>query len=284
MAAIPFFAWHSPRAAGWAAMTPPAIGIMPGRALTGAAWMPGATAFGAGLTPGEQCRAAIDRAERTYRLPAHLLAAIGRVESGRRSPGGGIDPWPYSIDVEGADTVFETKAAAVTAVQGLLAGGARSIDVGCMQVNLMYHPDAFASLQEAFDPWRNADYAARFLVQLRAQTGSWEAATASYHSANPELGGPYAAKVQIALADEAGRRPAGETPSIFAAAFAPSSQSPAQSHSQSTSPVGAIGRSFQGVPTSRSPPGGRLLAMAAGATGRGLDAYRTSPTPLMLRR
>ena len=40
------------------------------------------------------------------------------------------------------------------------AQGARSIDVGCMQVNLLHHADAFASLEQAFDPVANARYAA----------------------------------------------------------------------------------------------------------------------------
>ena len=68
---------------------------------------------------------------------------------------------------------------AVAAVRGLQARGVRSIDVGCMQVNLMHHPDAFPSLDVAFDPQANAAYAARFLKELYAQTGDWTRATAA---------------------------------------------------------------------------------------------------------
>ena len=46
----------------------------------------------------------------------------------------------------------QTRQQAVAAVQALQARGVRSIDVGCLQVNLMYHPIAFASLDDAFDP------------------------------------------------------------------------------------------------------------------------------------
>ncbi len=35
-----------------------------------------------------------------------------------------------------------------------------------MQVNLGYHPEAFASLEAAFDPRRNVAYATRFLLEL----------------------------------------------------------------------------------------------------------------------
>ena len=222
------------------------------------------------LSPGAQCRAAIDRAERAYRLPVHLLAAIGRVESGRTGPGGRVDPWPYSINVEGAGRVFDTKLAAIAGVRAQQARGARSIDVGCMQVNLMYHPDAFASLEEAFDPVRNADYAARFLVRLREQTGSWEAATAAYHSATAELGQPYAAKVRAARASEAGSP--GLQPLL-----GPTRQPP-------------LGRIFHaGVASALPPP--RLMPMLGGGgaagtrtglgTGRGLAEYRINPVRLV---
>ena len=77
----------------------------------------------------------------------------------------------------------------------LQARGVRSIDVGCMQVNLMHHPDAFASLDEAFDPVANARYAARFLSALFRQTGDWSLATANYHSANADRGEDYQRRV-----------------------------------------------------------------------------------------
>ncbi len=130
------------------------------------------------------------------------MAAIGRVESGRSDGAGRVDPWPWSINAEGVDHVFQTKVEAVAAVRALQSEGVRSIDVGCMQVNLMYHPEAFASLDEAFDPGRNADYAARFLTQLHAQTGNWATATAWYHSATPELGAEYRRRVMAALPAE----------------------------------------------------------------------------------
>jgi hypothetical protein len=66
-----------------------------------------------------------------------------------------------------------------------------SIDVGCLQVNLMYHPDAFASLEDAFDPGHNADYAAHFLNTLYADSHDWKQAIGAYHSETPALGDAY---------------------------------------------------------------------------------------------
>jgi hypothetical protein len=163
------------------------------------------------LSPGEQCRAGILAAERGHAIPAQLLSSIGRVESGRRDPGTGAwGAWPWTLNAEGQGAYFETKAEAIKAVQALQARGVRSIDVGCMQVNLMHHPNAFPNLDMAFEPAVNADYAAKFLSQLHDQAGDWTKATANYHSAYPPEGGPYAAKVLAIWPEE--QRKAGMAP------------------------------------------------------------------------
>jgi hypothetical protein len=102
------------------------------------------------------------------------MAAIGQVESGRHDPASGaLHPWPWTVDAEGQGAFYDSKPQAIAAVRGLQARGVRSIDVGCMQVNLLQHPDAFNSLEQAFDPMANADYAARFLVTLHGQMAAW---------------------------------------------------------------------------------------------------------------
>ena len=144
-------------------------------------------------------------------FPPQLLSSIGRVESGRRDPTTGAwGAWPWTLNAEGQGAYFETKADAIKAVQALQARGVRSIDVGCMQVNLMHHPNAFPNLDMAFEPAVNADYAARFLSQLHDQAGDWTKATANYHSAYPPEGGPYAAKVMALWPEE--QRKAGIAP------------------------------------------------------------------------
>jgi hypothetical protein len=155
------------------------------------------------IAAGLQCRTAVDAAERGSRIPPHLLAAIGRVESGRRDPvTGAWHPWPWTVNAEGQGLFYESKAAAVAAVRSMQAQGMRSIDVGCMQVNLMHHPNAFASLEMAFEPQANATYAAQFLTGLFAQTGHWAMAAALYHSATPDLAADYQRKVLAAWPEE----------------------------------------------------------------------------------
>jgi hypothetical protein len=138
------------------------------------------------------CERAATEAEQSQNLPAGLLTAIGRIESGRWNPQlRRIVPWPWAIDVAGNGVLPDSKDAAVATVEAQRASGQRNIDVGCFQISLLHHPDAFASAEQAFDPRANAQYAARFLNELRARLGSWEQAVAAYHSTTPELSQPY---------------------------------------------------------------------------------------------
>ncbi len=146
------------------------------------------------------CQEAAGEAERDWNLPAGMLAAIGRVESGRSVPGGSL-AWPWTINAAGRGQHFSSKQEAMVAVATLQSHGIRSIDVGCFQINLSYHPGAFTSLDDAFDPRSNAAYAARFLTDLRNRAGSWDAAIGGYHSASAGKGDAYRARVLAAWSD-----------------------------------------------------------------------------------
>jgi soluble lytic murein transglycosylase-like protein len=157
----------------------------------------------------QACGAAGAAAEQAAALPANLLLSIGMVESGRANPlTGQVAPWPWTVNVDGAGHYFDSKQDAVAFVRLAQSSGAGDVDVGCFQVSLLYHPDAFASLDAAFDPASNASYAALYLTQLKAQTGSWNTAIADYHSAVPDLGLPYQRKV-LAAWHGLGQVPAG---------------------------------------------------------------------------
>ena len=146
--------------------------------------------------PWDACTSAAAAAERDTGIPSGLLLAIGKVESGRVNPlTGRVAPWPYALNIAGRGVYPPTADAAAAEVRAAQAQGLRSIDVGCFQVSLLHHPAAFASLDEAFDPPRNAAYAASFLASLRARLPSWEAAAGGYHSLTPAFGEPYAARV-----------------------------------------------------------------------------------------
>ena len=129
-------------------------------------------------------------------LPPNMLGSIAITESGRFDPESKAKvAWPWTVTSGGEGQYFPTKAAAIAAVKRLRAAGVANIDVGCMQINLKYHPDAFATLEAAFDPETNVRYAAKFLKELRAGNGSWAEAVRNYHSADDERGLAYAKRV-----------------------------------------------------------------------------------------
>ena len=136
------------------------------------------------------------RQERLQAIPDRLLHAISLVESGRWDEDHRATlAWPWTVMAEGQGRFLPTKQAAIAEVQKLQARGVRNIDVGCMQVNLLAHPDAFATLDEAFEPRSNVAYAGRFLTELYAQDGNWGQAGAHYHSQTPSEAMPYKAKL-----------------------------------------------------------------------------------------
>lgn len=143
------------------------------------------------------CDRAAARAERAWNLPAGLLTAIGTVESGRAGLGSPFPiAWPWSINANGRSYYAPSKAAAVDTVRLLRANGLRTIDVGCFQVDLGYHPSVFLTLGAAFDPEVNAQTAARILTRLRLSNGGWNTAIALYHSASQRDGTLYLQAVQ----------------------------------------------------------------------------------------
>jgi hypothetical protein len=148
------------------------------------------------------CAAAIAAAERDSGMPAGLLGAIAKVETGRRAPDGSVQPWPWSYNAAGDGRYAASHAEALQEVRAIQARGVRSIDIGCMQINLLHHPNAFPSLEAGFDPVTNVAYAVRFLRELHARTGDWNQAVAMYHSATPERGLVYQQRVLAALSGQ----------------------------------------------------------------------------------
>ncbi|GAC1346000.1 MAG: hypothetical protein NVSMB18_26990 [Acetobacteraceae bacterium] len=236
-------------------------------------------------SPTALCRAAIAAAEKSSGVPDRLMQAIGIIESGRADERGATTAWPWTINVEGVGHVFDTKAEAIAAVNEHRARGARSIDVGCMQVNLLHHGEAFASLEEAFDPAANARYAAQFLLRLLAQTGSWPRAVAGYHSLTPDIGGEYSRKVLAVWARPGLGQPA--EPPIMTASLSGSTAGSLAGSMAGASNVAAANPATPAYATSTAMQTGtnaRILPLSAApngtTTGRGLEAYRAAPTRL----
>ena len=145
----------------------------------------------------QQCMQHFSRQERKYGIPKHLLRAISITESGRwHKEEKMMLPWPWTINVEGKGHFFKTKHDAVTAVNRFREQGKKSIDIGCMQVNMRHHPEAFPSVIKGFDMANNVGYAAKLLKSHYNNYGNWQQAIAAYHSKTKSLGRKYFSKVK----------------------------------------------------------------------------------------
>lgn len=160
----------------------------------------------AGVVP--DCEAMATRIGAAEGLPAGLLPAIARIESGRRVERT-VRAWPWTLNHAGRGLYFETREEALAYLRQTVADGPRNIDVGCMQINHYWHGENFPSVEVMIDPETNIRYAVRFLKELYASKGSWEAAVRHYHSPDPDRGARYHRAFETARAaidpDAAGR-------------------------------------------------------------------------------
>lgn len=144
-------------------------------------------------SPAHICDAAAWSAAAELNIPASVLRSVTRTETGR-ARNGRLEPWPWTVNIEGKGHWFETEGAAKAFVEAAFRRGARSFDVGCFQINYKWHGTAFRSIDEMFDPTANALYAARFLNDLYAETGDWSRAAGAYHSRTPQFAEKYRAR------------------------------------------------------------------------------------------
>jgi hypothetical protein len=142
------------------------------------------------------CNQAAKKAEIEARIPRNLLTAISLAESGRWDDRRKASfAWPWTVTNGASATYYPTKEEAIEGVKALRKAGKTNIDVGCMQINLHYHPNAFESIEDAFDPVTNVGYASRFLTNLQKETESWAEAAGRYHSSDPTRLNNYRDKV-----------------------------------------------------------------------------------------
>jgi hypothetical protein len=151
--------------------------------------------FGGGVMakPGVTCDRAAIQASREFDVPLDVLRAVTRTETGR-GKNGTLQPWPWTVNMEGAGHWFDTEDAALAFVFRNFKRGARSFDVGCFQINYKWHGQAFQSIEEMFDPVKNARYAAQFLSELYREMGTWTDAAGAYHSRTPKYAKIYKAR------------------------------------------------------------------------------------------
>jgi hypothetical protein len=211
------------------------------------------------LPPAQVCDAVAARVARESGVPIEVLQAITRTETGRRRDGR-VEPWPWTVNMEGRGVWFDTPDEARGYVYQHYQRGARSFDVGCFQINFRWHGQHFASIEEMFDPLANGRYAARFLSELHAELGDWGKAAGAYHSRMPVHANRYRAIFDRHLATVQGR-----PPEVASLGGAPDLPDAPRVNSYPLLQPGAVTSPGSLVPLSPGQPGAGLFGAAVRA-------------------
>jgi soluble lytic murein transglycosylase-like protein len=123
------------------------------------------------------CETEILRASDRYGVPVGILYAVGLTETGKK---GSLQP--NALNIEGKAVFPSSQDEALRIFDDAERGGAKLIDLGCMQINHHYHGQDFPNVRSMLDPHRNVDYAARFLLALKRRHMTWSMAVARYHA------------------------------------------------------------------------------------------------------
>lgn len=140
------------------------------------------------------CEGAARRAAQERGVPVDLMLAITLAETGRRIDGR-LRPWPWAANAAGRGYWFATRDEAARFARAELAAGRHLFDLGCFQINWHWHGAAFARPEDLLDPMVSARHAADFLIRLRDEFGTWDAAAGAYHSRTPARAAAYGARV-----------------------------------------------------------------------------------------
>ena len=147
------------------------------------------------LATENSCEIVASEAEKAFGLPDGILVSIARAESGRKMQDGLYEAWPWTINDKGKGLFFDKRDKAVRYIKKQAELNNTAIDIGCMQISVKWHGQAFSSKESMLDPHTNIAYAAIFLEELYQTHGDWELAIKHYHSADSEKNIPYLQKV-----------------------------------------------------------------------------------------
>lgn len=133
-------------------------------------------------------------AEKEFNIPKGVLMAVSLVESG-----GGGTPSPFIMNVRGRVVIPRTEAEAATYLRDNKGNLRGSVYAGCMQLSLAHHKQAFRPVEKIVNPEANVRYAAKYLVDLRRETGSWAAAVTRYNGSSGAKAAAYQCKIKNQL-------------------------------------------------------------------------------------
>lgn len=148
------------------------------------------------LLESKKCSNIFSYFEEIHNLPENTLHAISLQETQRAHSKHRVGiVWPWTITSKGKGYHFKTRNEALEFAKAQIALGNNNIDVGCMQVNMKYHPNAFSSIEEAISPKHNVAYGAKFLKNNFDRFKNWGKAIGAYHSLQAKRSASYQKKV-----------------------------------------------------------------------------------------
>lgn len=106
-----------------------------------------------------------DHAASKYGVEKELLYAIALAESKKAAGSESMRPWPWALNIEGKGYLFETREEAETELNNAIAAGIKSIDVGPMQVNLLWNGFRVERPEDLFDIQTSAMVGAAILSE-----------------------------------------------------------------------------------------------------------------------
>jgi Transglycosylase SLT domain len=115
-------------------------------------------------------------------VPVKVLWSIALNESEVKTNYGRVIAWQFTLNHKGKGYFFNTAPELKAKILELLNSGETLFDVGIAQVNYHWHKEAFNSIDDMIDPYKNLTYAAQYLKQHFKKTNSWWEAVGLYHS------------------------------------------------------------------------------------------------------
>ncbi len=112
------------------------------------------------------CGKYIETIAQQTNVPPEVIWAVARSESNL----GHLGPWPWTINMRGKGYYFKSKKEMLTFIHKKTKGKRYlSLDIGCMQLNTIYHGHKFKNLEEMTDIYKNMLIAAQYLRELYLQ-------------------------------------------------------------------------------------------------------------------
>jgi hypothetical protein len=143
------------------------------------------------------CEDSAQFASKDTGVPLSVLRAVALAETGQtKFDKNDYSAWPWTVQSGQKGHWFPDKSTAIQFVQSLMAAQTTNIDIGCFQINIRWHGQAFQNLEDMFSPRSNALYAAKFLQELYSETGDWRTAVGRYHSRDGDRAEAYVQRLE----------------------------------------------------------------------------------------